>query len=135
MKLAEQSVGNKMEEKLGPLFFKLRIILGAECGSDEEETFFGPGVYHLMREIEKHGTILTAARGMKMAYSKSWKIIRNMERCLGFQVLERHAGRGCGSKLTPKGELFLAAYDAFVKDLNQVSQESFQKHFQSFLEG
>jgi molybdate transport repressor ModE-like protein len=122
------------EEMQGTLMFKLRIILGTAWDSGEEETFFGPGVYQLMREIEKYGTILTAARGMKMAYSKSWKIIRNMERCLGFQVLERHAGRGCGSKLTPKGEAFLAAYNDFVRELNEVGRESFQKHFREFLD-
>jgi molybdate transport repressor ModE-like protein len=86
-----------------------------------------------MREIEKHGTILTASRGMKMAYSKSWKIIRNMERCLGFQVLERHAGRGCGSRLTPEGEAFLAAYNNFVRDMEAAGRDNFQKHFQSFI--
>ena len=78
---------------------------------------------------KNNGTIVKASENMKMAYSKCWKIIRNTESGLGFKLLERHAGRGNGSTLTPEGEDYLARYDRFVEEVTLLADERYRDHF------
>ncbi|MDD4715617.1 MAG: LysR family transcriptional regulator [Oscillospiraceae bacterium] len=120
-------------EKKGRLCYHIRLTIGTSGRAERDEIFFGPGVHYLLEQINKFGSILMATKEMKMAYSKSWKMIRNLERNLGFRVLARHVGRGSDSKLTPKGEEFVAAYGAFLEEVGETASKSFEKHFARFL--
>ena len=105
---------------------RLLITCNGEPGS------FGPGVASLLHGIQKYGSLAKAAESMGMAYSKAWKVMRNMEQYFGFQFLIRQTGRGYGSVLTPKCEDFLNRYDAFLKDVNNYATYSFKSHFTEF---
>lgn len=50
-----------------------------------------------------------------MAYSKAWRILRDCEKALGFELLDSTTGgrHGGGAVLTERGEALLADYERF----------------------
>lgn len=116
-----------MEDKT--LHYKLRLFIKGE----DEGNAFGPGIADLMRGVDRYGSLLKAAESMHMAYSKAWKIIHRVEENLGFQLIFRQVGRGCGSTITAEGREFLEAYDNFINEISSATQESFEKNFAKFL--
>ena len=112
------------------LHYKLRLFIKGE----DEENAFGPGIADLMRGVDRYGSLLKAAESMHMAYSKAWKIIHKVEESLGFQLIFRQVGRGCGSTVTAEGRKFLEAYDSFIAEISSATQESFRKNFAEFIE-
>ena len=61
-----------MEMKLTPRFYQ------------DGERVFGPGVAELMKQVQIHHSLRSAALAMEMAYSKAWRIIRNAEKVASF---------------------------------------------------
>lgn len=122
----EKQLQNTSKQELS---YALRIFItygGGVKGS------FGVGVDTLMHGIQKHGSISKAAEEMGMAYSKAWKIIKHMEDYLGFPMVFRQVGRGCGSSLTEKGAAFIKSYDDFLEEVNAFAKNIFKNHFKNF---
>lgn len=113
-----------MEMKLTPRFYQ------------DGERVFGPGVAELMKQVQIHHSLRSAALAMEMAYSKAWRIIRNAERGFGCKLLSSTIGgrNGGGAVLTPEGEEILAAYQRFAADINAYSQACFQDAFRDWLD-
>ena len=112
-----------MEMKLTPRFYQ------------DGERVFGPGVAELMKQVQIHHSLRSAALAMEMAYSKAWRIIRNAERGFGCKLLSSTIGgrHGGGAVLTPEGEQILTAYERFAADINDYSQARFQETFQDWI--
>jgi molybdate transport system regulatory protein len=92
---------------------------------------FGEGPYELLKRVEKTDSLHEAARQMNMSYSKAWKVIKTMEKRLGFAFLDRKVGglSGGGSRVTPGGKEFLRRYERFESDVKKVIEKTYQKHF------
>ena len=116
-----------MEKTLRPVI-SVRIF--------REEKCFGPGVAALLKSIEEHHSLRSAAASMSMAYSKAWTILKTSEAELGFKLLHTTTGgrHGGGAVLTPEGERILNAYERFAADINAYSQERFQENFRDLVE-
>lgn len=98
---------------------------------DNDGKAFGEGPYELLKHIEKTGSLHQAAIQMGMSYRKAWLTIRASEKRLGFPLLERTVGglSGGGSQLTPPGRRFMTKYERFRKEVTQVVEAIYQKHF------
>lgn len=96
--------------------------LHTDAGSE-----FGHGVAMLLSGVKDYGSLNRAAKDMGMAYSKTWKSIKNTEECLGFELLERRAQHG--SVLTEKGEEFLLMFSL----AEEKAQKAAQKVLDDFL--
>ena len=96
---------------------------------------FGPGIAELLERIDRCESIRTATMEMKIAYSKAWTILKQVEDALGFKLLLSTAGgqHGGGAVLTEQGEAMLSAYDAYSSAIEAESQQLFLKYFSSFL--
>lgn len=107
------------------LHFKTKLILS------KEQDFFGPGVYHLLQDIDETGSIQAAAAKMNMSYSKSWKMINKVEKELGFRFLNRCNGgkNGGSSTITPEGRLFMERYRAMLEDMRRITGGFFETYF------
>lgn len=107
---------------------KMKVMLS------KEEDFFGPGTYHLLKTIERTGSIQAAAAEMGMSYSKGWKMINHVEKEMGFPFLERHNGgkNGGFSALTAEGKTFVNKYHAMVEDMRHMVQNFFDIYFEDF---
>lgn len=96
-----------------------------------EEKAFGPGIAALLRNIERTGSLQKAAEAMGMAYSKAWKMIKELEELWGFKLTYRDIGgqNGGGSSLTPEGRALLEHYESFVGELNEKAKTMFGSYF------
>jgi molybdate transport system regulatory protein len=97
-----------------------RLVASVRILDARGERVFGEGIATLLGEIERAGSIAEAARAMGMAYSKAWRIIRNLERALGVPALTREKGgrsRG-GAVLTPKARDLLRIYRTIFKSVH-----------------
>lgn len=113
----------------GELTYALRIFINYGEGLKGS---FGIGVDILMHGIQKHGSLSKAAEEMGMAYSKAWKIVKHMEDYLGFPMVIRQVGRGCGSSLTERGARFIKSYDDFLEEVDAFAKKNFKKHFENY---
>ncbi|MDR2018404.1 MAG: LysR family transcriptional regulator [Syntrophobacterales bacterium] len=98
---------------------------------DKDGKAFGEGPYSLLKLVEKTGSLNQAAMEMNMSYRKAWLTIRSIEEKLGFTLLERHTGgrSGGGSTITPEGAEFMNRYELFRKEVQEVLQNTYLKHF------
>ena len=98
---------------------------------EKGEKFFGEGPARLLRGIEAHGSLRSAAISMDMAYTKALKLMKNAEAALGFPLTTRTTGGkdGGGSILTPEGTAWLRRYEAYAKACAEANQQMFRKFF------
>lgn len=108
---------------------ELRAVISLRLFTDRK--CFGPGVAELLRRVEEHHSLRSAAQSMEMAYSKAWTITRNAESALGVRLLERSTGgkNGGGAVLTGEGRRFLAAYERCCERLRDYGQQLMEEEF------
>ena len=92
---------------------------------------FGPGPYELLCRVREEGSLHRAAQSMHMAYSKAWRIVRDAEKHLGLEILDRRAGgvAGGGSVLTADGEELVQRFGALQRDLRDELGRLYDVHF------
>lgn len=100
---------------------------------EQGEKFFGEGPARLLRAVERHGSLRSAAISMEMAYTKALKLTKQAEAALGYPLITRTTGGkdGGGSTLTPEGKRWLQTYedyrDACVKSNQALYRQFFPK--------
>lgn len=101
------------------------IRLAVMSEDAESNSQFGRGVANLCLGVRELGSLNAAAKSMKMAYSKAWRIIKETEAALNMQLLDRDGAHG--STLTEEGDRLLDAYIAVDAKLQKVAEEEFAK--------
>ncbi len=91
----------------------------------DSNSVFGRGIANLCIGVRESGSLNAAAKGMGMAYSKAWRIIKETEAALDVKLLNRDGAHG--STLTTEGSKLLDAYIALDKKMAKVSQDNFEK--------
>ena len=109
----------------------VHLKLTVRLYSDDDHRCFGPGIATLLRRVELHHSLRAAAASMEMAYSKAWRIIRTAENVFGCKLLTSTIGgqHGGGAVLTPEARCLLAAYEAYVADVDAYSRKKFDEAF------
>ena len=98
----------------------IRLSIGnPESGSTSA---FGLGVANLCMGVRELGSLNAAAKSMGMAYSKAWRIIKDTESALGFQLLDRDGAHG--STLTKEGQKLLETYLELQKVVQEQAEEA-----------
>lgn len=107
------------------LFYKMSIRIYGESKA------FGPGIALLLHKIDEFGSLQKAASSMNMAYSKAWKMIKEMEGQWGFALTDRETGGrdGGGSVLTARARYLLIQYDKFMKEAEEKLNSLFESCF------
>ena len=95
--------------------------------SSENKSAFGPGIAKLCLGVREMGSHNAAAKGMRMAYSKAWRIIKDTEAALDLQLLNRDGAHG--SDLTEAGNKLLDTYLAIEEKLQKEAEELFEAAF------
>ena len=103
------------------------IRLAIKCEEAESNSQFGRGVANLCLGVRERGSLNAAAKDMKMAYSKAWRIIKETEAALGMQLLDRDGAHG--STLTDEGNKLLDAYLKIDAKLQKSAETEFAKLF------
>lgn len=96
-----------------------------------QERMFGPGNYRLLKYIEETGSLQQACLKMNLSYSKGSKMLKNVEKQLGYALVERWSGgnKGGGSRLSEKGYLFVEQYEKLVETVEKYTLEKFEEIF------
>jgi len=101
---------------------------------DDGNVVFGLGRFKILNLIREKGSILAAAKELKMGYRGLWSRIKATEERLGKKLLIKTIGgaKGGGSKLTPLAERLLKEYgDAILcleKEVDTQLEESLKEH-------
>ena len=93
----------------------------------ESGSLFGRGIASLCLGVREIGSLNAAAKGMGMAYSKAWRIIKDTEAALDLQLLNRDGAHG--SDLTEAGNKLLDTYLAIEEKLQKEAEELFEAAF------
>ncbi len=109
----------------------MKVVTRITFWDQNGEKFFGEGPARLLKGIEAHGSLRSAAMAMDMAYTKALKLIKNAETALGFPLTTRVTGGkdGGGSVLTPEGKAWLRRYEAYTKTCEEMNAQMFRKFF------
>lgn len=101
----------------------------------KDDIFFGPGVLTLLKLIDEHESLLTAAKAMNLSYTKANKMIKGSEDALELKLLDKRIGGvgGGGSSLTQEGIEFMESYVNFEKEIKKISSRAFEKYFYKFI--
>lgn len=91
----------------------------------ESGSVFGRGIASLCLGVRDSGSLNAAAKGMGMAYSKAWRIIKETEAALDLQLLDRDGAHG--SNLTDAGNKLLDAYLSIEEKLQKEAEQEFAK--------
>ena len=113
---------SKQNSKLVPI-----IRLAIKNDESTANSQFGRGIADLCLGVRTMGSLNAAAKSMKMAYSKAWRIIKDTEATLGVQLLNRDGAHG--STLTDEGNKLLDAYLALDEKLQKIAEDEFAKLF------
>ena len=103
------------------------IRLAVMSEESKSNSQFGRGVANLCLGVRELGSLNAAAKDMKMAYSKAWRIIKETEAALGMQLLNRDGAHG--STLTEEGDKLLDAYLKVDAKLQKAAEVEFAKIF------
>ena len=102
---------------------KPTIRLSIMNPDSESGSLFGRGIASLCLGVRETGSLNAAAKGMGMAYSKAWRIIKETEAALDLQLLNRDGAHG--SDLTDAGNKLLDAYLSIEEKLQKEAEELF----------
>jgi len=97
----------------------------------KEKPFFSTGPMELMEKIEKYSSLKKATEDMGMSYTKALRIIRDIEREMGFPVVVSVKGgneRG-STKLTDKGKQVLKSYKEMYDDVSAYANKLLEEKF------
>ncbi|MDD6288623.1 MAG: LysR family transcriptional regulator [Eggerthellales bacterium] len=93
-------------------------IKNPESGSN---SVLGRGVADLCLGVREKGSLNAAAKSMHMAYSKAWRIVKETEKALDVQLLNRDGAHG--STLTPEGDRIVDAYISVNAKLQEFAEK------------
>ena len=104
---------------------KPTIRLSITNPASESGSVFGRGIANLCLGVREAGSLNAAAKGMGMAYSKAWRIIKETEAALGIQLLTPIV-------FTPPAEEGDALLDAYISIDAQLQKDA-EKAFKTIL--
>lgn len=92
---------------------------------------FTPETAQFIEMVAHTGSIQNACACMHMSYSAGWKKLNEIEKKLGYSLVDRlHGGAsGGGSMLTEKGAQFLRAYQCYEERMREIADELFEELF------
>jgi len=95
------------------------------------EPLLGEGRERLLRHIGEEGSISAAARAMDIPYRKAWSYLENMEKRIGFPLVERCKGgaRGGRSMLTAEALSLMERFDELKRGVQEFVDGRFGQAF------
>ena len=96
------------------------------------EKVFGNGPLDILHRVERTGSLRQAAAEINMSYSQAWNLMKNLEKRLGFKLLERKIGgeSGGGSQLTDKARELMMKFEIFRERADRSLHSLYKKIFQ-----
>ncbi len=98
----------------------VRVHIWMESGG---ETLLGLGRAQLLERIEELGSLKKAAESLGMSYRAAWGKIKQSEKTLGFQLINKEGCNKCGYRLTVFGKCLTKAYRDWFEEVERHAYE------------
>lgn len=98
----------------------LQYSIKTELSCNDQTYDMGP-VIQLLKAIQKHDNLHTAAKSCHFSYRKSWDILKQFKLLFGSDLVNKKQGRG--SQLTILGEI--------IVNSSEINNQQFDKHLTS----
>jgi len=94
-------------------------------------SILGDGKYLLLKTIEQEGSLIAAIEKLELSYRKTWNRLKDIEKKLGFPLIEttRGGALGGGSVLTPEAKKMINAFDNFHKKIDNKINMAFKEFY------
>ncbi|MFZ5353084.1 MAG: winged helix-turn-helix domain-containing protein [Bacillota bacterium] len=98
----------------------------------DNEKIFGKGPFELLKRVEELGSLRQAAISMDMSYTKAHRMIANLERALGYEMLTKKIGgiSGGSSALTDKCKSLMNKYILLEQSIRKAAEEIYTEIFE-----
>lgn len=98
---------------------------------ERENPFFDARAKLLLILLQDTASVKSACKQMALSYSNAWNIINNIEKELGYSLVDRkHGGKKGGeTRLNSRGVAFLKNYIQYEKSVRDYANEEFRKRF------
>jgi molybdate transport system regulatory protein len=85
--------------------------------------FFGPERLELLQEIQRSGSIASAAKAMGMSYKKAWAMVEEMNArgSHPYVITQKGGSKGGGTQITDAAKRVMKAYAELVGKLETVA--------------
>ncbi|NNC49123.1 MAG: LysR family transcriptional regulator [Flaviramulus sp.] len=95
--------------------FKIKSRIWIES---EENVLLGEGRVHLLKAINKTGSLSKAAKSINLSYKKAWKLLDSVNKSAKHPVTVNSVGGkgGGGAELTDYGKSLVKAFDEINKN-------------------
>lgn len=99
--------------------------------NNNNEKVFGMGISELLKGVRSYGSLSEAAKRMNMSYNKAHNLVKDIERRLGYDIINSKIGgvKGGGSTLTEAGEDLIKRYDDMMIKINENLKEAYNVYF------
>jgi molybdate transport system regulatory protein len=113
-----------MPKKSGELTLRMRLRI-----QRGDEIALGPGKVDLLEHIATTGSIVEAARRMRMSYMRAWTLLKTMNHCFRQPLVEPSRGgkRHGGTRLTKTGTAAVALYRKMEEKGHAAANKSWKK--------
>lgn len=121
-----------MEDRSGGgLWAELQVSVG------KGDVILTPETAQFLEMIGHTGSIQSACACVHMSYTKGWRLLNQIEKAMGYPLVERFPGgvSGGGSTLTPRGRSLLEAYQRFRDEVRREGERLFDQCFPEELQG
>ena len=97
--------------------------------SDDRDGVMGDGKMHLLTEIDRLGSLSSAAKKLKISYRKAWGDLKKAELCMQTKLIEKtRGGKGGGqTELTETGRRLIEAYKRFRDAMTDSMGKAFEE--------
>ena len=112
-------------EKFNKIGLKYKVWLESEDG----ESIFGDGKYLLLKTIDAEGSFVAATKKLGLSYRKTWNKLQNIEKKLGFLLVETTRGGATGgcSVLSAEAKKMIAAFENFHTKTDEIMNNAFKE--------
>src|SRR5919204_3931137 len=85
----------------------------------------------LLRAVDEHGSLVAAAKALRIPHRTAWQRIQEMESSLGVRLLETVSGGVGGGRsiLSPAAQEFIHMYETVRAGLDELIGERFDQAF------
>jgi len=114
----------------------MKVAVSIRIIDDNGNKAIGNGIIWLLENIESTGSISAAAKKMGMAYSKAWKILKNLESFMGAEILIKNKGgfdKG-GATLTPIAKIIVKVFEDYKMKVAGYSEKIFNAEMKKIIE-
>ncbi|SDE88748.1 NTP transferase domain-containing protein [Sporomusa acidovorans] len=96
---------------------------------EKESLFFNSRTKLLLLLIQDTHSVSSACKHIALSYSKAWNMLNQLEKELGYAVVERKHGGSRGGKtyLTEEGAAFLEKFQQFEENVRQYARDEFNR--------